>query len=167
MNRCVFLDRDGVINKDYVDYVYSAEKLEILPGVAEALQALKAAGYLIIVITNQSGIAKGIYTREQMHETHRLVQEAVGHMIDYIYYAPWHESVSKSLTRKPGSLMFERAIGRFKVDTAASWMVGDKHRDLVPAKKLGINTIQVDHSDSPIADYKTRDLLEASRIILG
>ncbi|WP_224997148.1 HAD-IIIA family hydrolase [Cesiribacter sp. SM1] len=167
LNKCVFLDRDGVINKDYVDYVYSADKLEILPGVAEALQALKAAGYLIIVITNQSGIAKGIYTREQMHETHRLVQIAVGHTIDHIYYAPWHESVSKSLTRKPGSLMFERAIGRYKIDIGSSWMVGDKDRDLVPAHKLGLKTIQVDHNDSPTADYKVADLPEASRIILG
>ena len=166
-NKCVFLDRDGVINKDYVDYVYSADKLEILPGVPEALQALKAAGYLVIVITNQSGIAKGIYTREQMHETHRLIQEAVGHTIDHIYYAPWHPSVSKCLTRKPGSLMFERAIARFKVDPAASWMVGDKDRDLVPAHKLGIKTIQVDYSDSPTADYKAEDLGAASRIILG
>ena len=166
-NKCVFLDRDGVINKDYVDYVYSADKLEILHGVPEALQALKAAGYLVIVITNQSGIAKGIYTREQMHETHRLIQKSVGHTIDHIYYAPWHPSVSKCLTRKPGSLMFERAIARYKVDPAASWMVGDKDRDLVPAHMLGVRTIQVDYSDSPTADYKAEDLLAASRIILG
>ena len=166
-NKCVFLDRDGVINKDYVDYVYSAEKLEILPGVVEALKALKAAGYLIIVITNQSGIAKGVYTRDQMHETNRLIQEASGHAIDHVYYAPWHPSISKSLTRKPGSLMFERALARYKIDPAASWMVGDKDRDLVPAHKLGIRTIQVDYKDSPTANYKAEDLLGASKIILG
>lgn len=166
-NKCVFLDRDGVINKDYVDYIYSAEKLEILPGVPEALNALKEAGYLIIVITNQSGIAKGIYTREQMHETHRLIQEASGHAIDHIYYAPWHPSVTHSLTRKPGSLMFERALARYKIDPSQSWMVGDKDRDLVPACKMGIRTIQVDYNDSPTADYKAEDLLGASKIILG
>ena len=166
-NKCVFLDRDGVINKDYVDYVYSAEKLEILPGVVEALQAFKTAGYLVIVVTNQSGIAKGIYTREQMHETHRLIQEVCGYAIDHIFYAPWHPSISKCLTRKPGSLMFERAIARYKIDPAASWMVGDKDRDLVPAHKLGIKTVQVDYNDSPTADYKAENLLDASKIIMG
>lgn len=167
MNKCVFLDRDGVINKDYVDYVYSADKLEILPGVVKALQTLKGAGYLLIVITNQSGIAKGIYTREQMHETHRLIQQACGGVIDHFYYAPWHPSISKCLTRKPGSLMFERAIARYKVDVGQSWMVGDKDRDLIPAKKLGIKCIQVDYDDSPVADYKVEDLPAALPLLLG
>lgn len=167
-NKCVFLDRDGVINKDYVDYVYDEEKLEILPGVVAGLQQLKAAGYLLIIITNQSGIAKEIYTREQMHETHRLIQEACGHIIDHIYYAPWHPSVSESLTRKPNSLMLERAMARYKVDPAISWMVGDKHTDMVPARKVGLKTIQVDNSDSTKADYRAKDLPDAiSNIILA
>ncbi len=165
-NKCVFLDRDGVINKDYVDYVYSAGKLQILPGVVEALQLLKGAGYLLIVITNQSGIAKGIYTRQEMHETHRLIQEACDRAIDHFYYAPWHPSVSESLTRKPDSLMLERAIGRYRVDPAISWMLGDKHTDLIPAKKLGLSTIQVDLQDSPIADYKAKNLLDATQHII-
>ena len=167
MNKCIFLDRDGVINKDYVDYVYTAEKLEILPGVPETLDALKKAGYVIVVVTNQSGIAKGIYTREQMHETHRLIQEACDHAIDHFYYAPWHPKIHESLTRKPDTLMFEKAIAKFKVDTSISWMVGDKHTDLIPAKKFGIKTIQVVNSDSTLADYKVKDLREALPIILG
>ncbi|EMR03159.1 D-glycero-alpha-D-manno-heptose-1,7-bisphosphate 7-phosphatase [Cesiribacter andamanensis] len=166
MQKCVFLDRDGVINKDYVDYVYSADKLELLPGVEEALQALKQAGFLLIVITNQSGIAKGIYTREQMHETHRLIQQALGGTIDHFYYAPWHPSVSNCLTRKPGSLLFERAIARYKVDAGQSWMVGDKDRDLIPAKKVGLKTIQVEHADSPRADHKVADLRACLPLIL-
>lgn len=167
MNKCIFLDRDGVINKDYVDYVFSAEKLEILPGVAETLNALKKAGYLIVVITNQSGISKGIYTREQMHETHRLVQQACGHCIEHFYFAPGHPSFSESLSRKPGSLLFEKAMAKFNIDPAQSWMIGDKDRDLVPAKKLGIKTIQVENNDSPTADYKVRHLPAALPVILG
>ena len=167
LHKCVFLDRDGVINKDYVDYVYSAEKLEILPGVAEAIKSLKSAGYLMIIITNQSGIAKGIYTREQMHETHRLIQEAIGFTFDHIYYAPWHPNFSNSLTRKPDSLMLERGMARYKVDPQLSWMVGDKDTDLMPARKLGLRTIQVDRTDSGTADYKAKNLLEATKIILG
>ena len=166
MNKCVFLDRDGVINKDYVDYVYSAEKLEILAGVPDALKRLKEAGYLLVVVTNQSGIAKGIYTREQMHETHRLIQEACGNLIDQFYFAPWHPNIHESLTRKPGSLMFEKAIAKFDVDTKKSWMIGDKETDLIPAKKFGIKTIQVDNNDSTIADYHACHLPDASKIIL-
>lgn len=167
MNKCIFLDRDGVINKDYVDYVYSAHKLEILPGVSTTLNAFKEAGYLLIVITNQSGISKGIYTREQMHETHRLIQEACGHCIDDFYYAPGHPSVSETLSRKPGSLLFEKAIAKYKVTPSQSWMIGDKDRDLIPAKKLGIKTIQVDYNDSPTADYKVPELSDCREIILG
>lgn len=167
VNKCVFLDRDGVINKDYVDYVYTAEKLEILPGVPETLKKLKEEGYVLVVVTNQSGIAKGIYTREQMHETHRLIQEACDHAIDHFYYAPWHPLVHESLTRKPDTLMFEKAIAKFNVDTTISWMVGDKATDLVPAKKMGVKTIQVINKDSPLADYKVENLPEALEVILG
>ena len=166
MNKCVFLDRDGVINKDYVDYVYSAEKLEILPGVENALKTLKEAGYLLVVVTNQSGIAKGVYTREQMHETHRLIQEACNHLIDQFYFAPWHPSFHESLTRKPGTLMFEKAIAKFRIDPRLSWMIGDKETDLIPARKLGIKTIQVDNSDSKLADYHALNLPHALNLIL-
>lgn len=166
MNKCIFLDRDGVINKDYVDYVYSADKLEILPGVQEALQNLKKEGYVLVVVTNQSGIAKGIYTREQMHETHRLIQEACDHPIDQFYYAPWHPKIHESLTRKPGTLMFEKAIAKFKIDPKKSWMIGDKETDLIPAKKFGIKTIQVDQTDSKLADFHARHLPDAVSIIL-
>ncbi len=164
--KCVFLDRDGVINRDYVDYVYSLEKLEILPGFKESLAALKSSGYLAIVITNQSGIAQGIYRREDMHACHVAIQEYCGHAIDHFYYAPWHPSVTESLTRKPDSLMFEKAMAKFDIDAGSSWMVGDKERDLIPAKKLGIKTIQVDNDDSTMADYKVKDLANALEVIL-
>lgn len=167
VNKCIFLDRDGVINKDYVDYVYTAEKLEILPGVPETLKKLKEAGYVLVVVTNQSGIAKGVYTREQMHETHRLIQEACDQVIDHFYFAPWHPLFHESLTRKPDTLMFEKGMAKFNVDPKISWMVGDKATDLVPAKKMGLKTIQVINSDSPLADYKVKNLPEALGVILG
>ncbi len=166
MNKCIFLDRDGVLNKDYVDYVYSKEKLFILPGVEEALHKLKDHGYLLVVITNQSGIAQGIYKEEDMHEVHRLMQDSWGNAIDEFYFAPGHPSVSESLSRKPGSLMFERAIAKYNIDVSKSWMIGDKDRDLIPAKKMNLKTIQVDHSDSTNADFKVKNLPEALDIIL-
>lgn len=166
-NKCIFLDRDGVLNKDYVDYVYTLERLEILPGTKEAISALKQAGYLVVVITNQSGIAKGIYTRDDMHKVHNEMRDIYDSHIDDFYYAPWHPVVSESLTRKPGSLMFEKAIAKYDIDPAVSWMIGDKDRDLVPAKKLGMQTIQVGHTDSATAGFKAANLKDAADIILN
>tara|TARA_B100000941_G_scaffold120714_1_gene84780 strand:+ start:63589 stop:64206 length:618 start_codon:yes stop_codon:yes gene_type:complete len=165
--KCVFLDRDGVINEDSPNYVYKPETFQLIHGVPEAIEAIKAAGYLIIVVTNQSGIAKGIYTRNDMQVCHALMQQQLGHRIDYIYYAPFHESVSNSLSRKPGSLMFERAIARFDIDPGKSWMVGDKARDIKPAQKLGINTVQVDGLSDGGADHVAKDLYTACEHILG
>ncbi len=167
MNKCIFLDRDGVINKDFVDYAYSLDRFEILPGVPEAIARIKAAGYLVVVVTNQSGIAKGIYNRFQMQECHDYLQEQVNHLIDRIYYAPWHPSVSESLSRKPGTMMFERAIARFDIDVARSWMIGDKKRDLIPAIKMGLRTIQVDGHDDEMADFVEEDLPAAVKRILS
>lgn len=164
---CIFLDRDGVINRDRVNYAYRLENFEILPRVPEALQRLKAAGYLLVVVTNQSGIAKGIYTREQMQTCHDYLNEVTDHAIDYIYYAPYHPSVSESLTRKPDSLMLERAIARFSINPARSWMIGDKERDLLPAQKLGIPGILVDKGqEKTIAQKRVASLWEAAQWIL-
>ncbi len=99
-NKCIFLDRDGVLNVDRVDYVYRMEEFIIPPGVGEALRALKDAGYLLIVITNQSGIAKGIYKREDVYLIHNAIQEGTGVELDDIYFCPYHEKFdSHSLTR--------------------------------------------------------------------
>lgn len=162
-NKCIFLDRDGVINKDRVNYAYELENFHILDGVIEALKKLKAAGFKLVIITNQSGIAKGIYTREQMNTCHDYLQEQCGGIIDAIYYAPYHETITASLTRKPDSLMLEKGIAKFKADVANSWMLGDKERDLIPAKKLGLPTILI--AEEPIdgvGDAHFKSLIEAT-----
>ena len=167
-NKCIFLDRDGVINRDRVNYAYRLEDFEILHGVPEALLKLKKAGYLLVVITNQSGIAKGIYSRQQMQECHDYMEEQFGFAMDEIYYAPYHPSVTESLTRKPGSLMFEKAIAKFDIDIEKSWMIGDKERDLIPAGKLGIESILIDaNKPATQARYTVRNLSEATEQILA
>lgn len=167
MNKCVFLDRDGVLNVDNPKYTFLTTQFHIIPGVPEALYRLKESGYLLVVVTNQSGIARGIYTRRQMDLCHIYLQNSCGHVIDEIYFSPYHETVTNSLTKKPGSLLFEKAIAKFNIDTKKSWMIGDRSRDLVPAKKLGIKTIQIgDECVAPdLGDYKVDDLLEASYLI--
>lgn len=168
MNKCIFLDRDGVINVDCVDYTYKVEEFKIIEGVAEGLRLLKEEGFLLVVITNQSGIIKGIYEHDDMHACHKYLQESTGHLIDYFYYSPYHEKHTASLTRKPGTLMFERAIAKFEVDINESWMIGDKERDMVPAKKLGIKTVLLpeDGKATPSADFVKNNLLDAARFIV-
>jgi D-glycero-D-manno-heptose 1,7-bisphosphate phosphatase len=169
MNRCVFLDRDGVINKDNPKYTYRLSEFEILPGVVEAITKLKDAGFHLVVVTNQSGIAQGIYTEAEMKECHAYLQKECGHRIDYFYFCPHHPTVTASLARKPGTLMFEKAIARFDIDVTASWMVGDRGRDIIPARDLNIKTIQIGHEieHENRADYTVENLLEAAQLILS
>jgi D-glycero-D-manno-heptose 1,7-bisphosphate phosphatase len=168
-NKCIFLDRDGVLNVDRVDYVYRMEEFIIPPGVGEALRALKDAGYLLIVITNQSGIAKGIYKREDVYLIHNAIQEGTGVELDDIYFCPYHEKFdSHSLTRKPGSLMIEKAAAKYVVDMDASWMVGDHERDITAGKRAGLRTIRLAPSGTETkATHLVDDLLAASKIILA
>lgn len=167
MNKCVFLDRDGVLNVDDVNYVWTTEAFKILPGVPEALKILKDRGYYLVIITNQSGIAKGIYKDEDVMNCHRYLQEQTGHLIDEIYYSPYHATKTESLVTKPGTLSFEKAIAKYNLDINQCWMVGDMDRDLIPAKKLGIKTFLIPHRipDSAFADFKVDSLLEACNYI--
>ena len=165
---CIFLDRDGVLNHDRGNYSWSLDHFEILPDVNESLERIQTAGFLIVVITNQAGIAKGIYTKEQMQECHDHLQEQTGNRIDAFYYSPDHPSVTESLSRKPGSLMFEKAIARYNIDPNGSWMVGDSERDIIAAQKMGLRTIQVNFIEkSDLADHHASDLAGALDIILG
>jgi D-glycero-D-manno-heptose 1,7-bisphosphate phosphatase len=165
--KCVFLDRDGVINVDYVDYVYDLQKFEFIEGVPESLIEFKKAGFLNIIITNQSGIIKGLYKLDDVLLVHQHIQDSTNHSIDDLYIAPYHEKWTNSLTRKPSSLMWERAIAKYNIDLENSWMIGDKPRDLIPAKNLGIRTVLVNHSPDPSADYVCKNLFEAMKIILN
>lgn len=169
MKKCVFLDRDGVINVDDVNYTYKVEQFVLQPGVTEALQLLKDRGYLLILITNQSGIAKGIYGHEDVAKCHAYMHELTGHCIDDVYYSPYHQTITNSLGRKPGSLMFEKAIAKYEIDIASSYMVGDRGRDLVPAVHLGLTTVHIKEEGYPEekADYVCHNLLEAAKWIVG
>lgn len=165
---CIFLDRDGVLNEDRPQYSYRLDHFKILPGVPEALVKLKSAGFLLVVVTNQSGIAQGIYTESDMEICHSYFQGQCRNAIDHFYFSPYHPKVTASLSRKPGTLMFEKAIARFSIDAHASWMVGDRGRDLIPAKQLGIKTIQVGDEVEPDnrGDYIVNNLVEAVEVIL-
>src|SRR6185295_17377236 len=129
---------------------------------------LKKSGFVLVVVTNQSGIAQGLYTIEQMKTCHDYFQRECGNLINHFYFSPYHPSVTNSLLRKPGTLMFEKAIAKFGIDVSTSWMVGDRGRDIVPARKLGIKTIQIgdEVEKEDRADYEVDNLLQAAQLIL-
>jgi len=166
--KCIFLDRDGVLNVDNPNYTYRVEDFSIIPGVIEALVALKNSGFLLVVVTNQSGIAKGIYSQKDVEECHSYFQRECGGLIDHFYFSPYHRTVTESLATKPGTLMFEKAIAKFNIDVQTSWMIGDRGRDIVPARELGIKTIQIGDEVEPenLADFKVDNLQSAANIIL-
>lgn len=167
MAKCIFLDRDGVLNKEIGNYVFRIEDFEIENGVTEALKILKAAGFLLIVITNQSGIAKGLYTRNEVKACHTILQNECGNIIDDLYFCPHHEDFdTASLLKKPNSLMLEKAIAKYQIDPSKSWMVGDQSRDILAGKRVGLKTIYISKEKTDaLAEATCTSLLEATQFL--
>ena len=143
MNKAVFLDRDGVINLDKA-YVSKIEDFEFCEGVFEALTHFQNLGYLLIIVTNQSGIGRGYYTEEDFQKLTDWMRKELLHVrikIDAIYHCP-HAPEANCACRKPQSGMFLKAIEDFDIDVTQSWMIGDKPSDIEAALGAGIlNTI--------------------------
>jgi D-glycero-D-manno-heptose 1,7-bisphosphate phosphatase len=150
MNKAIFLDRDGIINTER-GYTHRLEDFIILPDLMESLQFLQKKGYLFIIVTNQSGIAKELYTQENVEEIHAyLLNEFKKNniVIAEIYYCVHHPDVSRCICRKPDSLFVEKALARFEIDPAQSYFIGDKDRDVEAAAKGGVKGILVPSNTS-------------------
>lgn len=138
MNKALFLDRDGTINVDK-KYVYRIEDFEFLPHIFKICQKAQDNGYLIIVITNQSGVERGFYTIEDLHRCNQyMINEFYkrGIKITDIYYCT---SLNDSnYNRKPNPGMFLQAKNKYNIDMSLSLSIGDKIRDLKAAEKAGV-----------------------------
>ena len=147
MNKAVFLDRDGVINrKGRSYYVFREEEFIINKGVNEALNYFESKGYILIVITNQGGIARGIFNVAQLEKLHDYMIckfRNANIKISDIYYCPHHPEISSCECRKPGTLLFENAIKKYNIDPRNSFMIGDSDIDIIAAEKLGIKGIRI------------------------
>lgn len=169
--KAAFIDRDGTLIEE-VNFLSRVEDMQIFSFTLEALKALKAAGYLLIVVTNQSGIGRGIYTEADMHSIHDAMQAELGGIIDEIHFCP-HLPNSGCECRKPNSGMLYSDKG--EIDFENSWMIGDKPLDVETGLKNGIRTAMVmtgygrSSIDSiPIKpDIIGEDLLDAVNQLLG
>ena len=170
--QAVFLDRDGTLNED-VGYVSLPEDLHIYPFVKEALSLLKSNGYLLIVVTNQSGIDRGIYDENMLQTIHNKMQSELDNAIDAFYFCP-HLPDSGCACRKPNLGMIEAARLDYPIDISASWMIGDKDIDVEMGLNAGLKTILVEtgygRAHAKIlkrqAEKVVANVLEAARYIV-
>src|SRR5882724_85140 len=173
MKKAAFLDRDGVINRKAPEgqYVTRWEEMEFLPGSFEAVRLLNAAGFLVVVITNQRCVAKGLITPQELESLHarmRLEFQAAGAIIDAVYYCP-HDYQPPCDCRKPQPGMLLDAAREHNIQLNSSWMIGDSEHDVQAGRTAGCNTALVvadGQSNQARADIVATSLLDAAHKIL-
>ncbi len=181
----IFLDRDGTLNVER-SFIRHPDQLELLPGAAEALRLLRQAGFLLIVVTNQSVIARGEASEADIAQVHRKLEWELGKAgayVDAIYLCPHHPDAGFAgeradlkivcSCRKPAPGLIERAYGDFAIDAERSWLIGDHTRDIETARRAGLRSILVhtgyagrDDGYDVRADNVADDLLAAARMIV-
>ena len=149
--RAIFLDRDGTINEE-VGYIEHLDRLRIIPEAYEAIRLINLSGFIAVVITNQAGIAKGLFNEDFVIKTNERLQEFLGQKgaaIDAFYFCPHHptEGVPPYRMvcdcRKPAPGLFYQAARDMDIDLAASYMIGDRYRDMEAAHRAGVKGVLV------------------------
>ena len=184
--KAVFLDRDNTVIED-PGYISDPKVVKLLPGVELALKSLSQCGYKLVVVTNQSGIARGLLTEQTLEMIHSELRRQLsdrGAHLDGIYYCPFHpegtieQYTRESDLRKPQPGMLLLAAKELDIDLSQSWMVGDSARDIEAGQRAGCKTIRVrsraEHHATPgltddedvQADYTVRNLVDAARVVL-
>lgn len=184
MNKAVFLDRDGTINVEK-NYLYKKEDFEFIDGAIEGLKLLQDNGYLLIVVTNQSGIARGYYTEEDFKILNDWMLKELrrqGVRIEEVYYCPHHpEAIVEKFRincdcRKPLTGLFKKAIDDLDIEIDSSWAIGDKIRDCSICETTGCKGILIERDERKeiiekvkSGEYKNvryaNNLLDAAKII--
>ena len=168
--RAVFLDRDGTVAED-ADYISRPEDVRLLPGAADAIGTLNDAGVPVVIVSNQSGIGRGYFTYEAFERVQARVEELLavrGAHLDAIYICPHAPSdESPCACRKPKVELFERAARDHGLDVTRSWYVGDRWRDVEPARTLGGSGILIPAESTPPAELERARSLGMVRRSLG
>lgn len=177
LRRAIFLDRDGTLTEERV-YLSEPEGVVLLPGTAAALSDFRDAGFTLVVVTNQSGIARGLYSEDAYHAVAKRLNDVLtesGSPVDATLYCPHHPDFGPACEcRKPATGMYRRAAAEFGLSLADSYYVGDKITDVIPALELGGIGMLVrtgcgaDEAARAPADTRVvKDLGEAARLILS
>lgn len=182
VSRAALLDRDGVVIMD-TGYVASPEEVKLIPGAARAIRELREQGWRVAVVTNQSGVARGLITEEDLERINTRMEEllaAEGAELDALYYCPHHPKSAASSRylsacpcRKPAPGLLRQAALDLAIDLRHSWLVGDKPSDIAAGQAAGCRTVLVgDHPDARAApemkpDVRAPSLLAALPLILG
>jgi D-glycero-D-manno-heptose 1,7-bisphosphate phosphatase len=151
MQKAIFLDRDGVINYDPGDYTKDVSEFIILPDVLNCLVEFNQLGFQLIIITNQGGIAKGMYGLKDFKEIDEYMHEQFrteGIVALQTFLCTHHPDFGRCLCRKPLSLMVKKAIAKYHLNAESSFMIGDKQRDIDCAAGAGVNGILIETNTS-------------------
>ena len=184
MKRAVFLDRDGVITQEPPYYAHEISQLELIPGTAAAIHRLNEHGFLVVVVSNQAGIARGYYREADMVSFNRAMEEklaAAGAHVDAFYFCPHHpeagfgELLQDCQCRKPKPGMLLQAGADLDIDLGLSFMVGDRATDIEAGRRAGCVTLLVltgygaeELGKNTVAcDHVAEDLAAAVELILG
>jgi len=146
--KAIFLDRDGVLNKRKDDYVKSIDELVIFPSIGKSIKKFNDHNFLVVVITNQSAINRGLSTFDNVHQIHHKIEDEIfnsGAIIDKFYICP-HKPNELCECRKPKPGMLLKAISELNIDPKTSWMIGDSDTDIIAGKHVGCNTIKIENS---------------------
>jgi len=187
MNKAVFLDRDGTVNEE-VGYLSELQQLKLLPGAGKAIKRLNDTGFKVVLVTNQSGVARGYFPESFVQETHKLLIRMLkdeGADLDGIYYCPHHPKAGSSEytrecdCRKPATGLLDRAAQELSIDLSSSFVIGDKWSDVELGQRAGCKSILVRSGHTPDApgnikpervqppDFTAHDLAEAVDWILA
>jgi D-glycero-D-manno-heptose 1,7-bisphosphate phosphatase len=151
MNKVVFLDRDGVVNVERGEYTWKIEDFSLTVGLIDFLKVVIQKGYLVIIISNQGGVGKGLFSKEDVEKAHQYLHDQLKKANLYltdIYYCPHHPNSGNCLCRKPESIMLEKAIARYDADITKSFFIGDRPRDVETGQKAGVKTILIESNEN-------------------
>jgi D,D-heptose 1,7-bisphosphate phosphatase len=188
--KAIFLDRDGVLIEEKGYPVYKKEDIVVIPNVIEALRELKKKNYLLIVVTNQAAVARGLVSEEEIQDMNKSLNLSLNNLIDRFYYCPHHPEMHADVPeharkyrikcdcRKPLPGLLLRAAKELDIDLKESYMIGDMISDIIAGKSAGCRTIMVESVNNTKvisshveidrnikADYYAKDLAEAVKII--
>jgi len=163
--RAVLLDRDGTLIDD-PGYIHEPEKVRLLPGVREALERLETAGFVLAIVSNQSGIGRGYYEEKDFRAVNDRLAELAGIEFAAIYHCP-HVPDAGCTCRKPGTDLLVRAAEELDLDLARSFMVGDRESDVLAGLAAGCVAIMLGDRDAPDDVPRMEGLAQAADFILG